>query len=1218
MPTLKKIHPCFKKTSLAIAASLALMPTLSFALDLVESPPGTSEPYVRPNVVLTIDDSGSMGYRLDRESFSNVNNRTSPDLANGGWSNDSKRINVLKYALRAVFDSSHPDYDPDLLPNKKIRIGWQVMHNNGGAQDALSIDSGSGTTGSPTSNTNSVKILDSTHRTSLISFINSLSANNGTPSHQMFKYVDNYFRRDLSENGPWASEPGTTGEPYLGCRRNYHIFMTDGRWNGTASGGSQDDNTTNISLPDNTVFGSTNTNTRPYNNLYTDEFSNTLADWAFKSWSTRLQAAGKLQGEIQPDVNYRKSPETEDFGKDQNGKSAVLDRYWNPKYNPATWPHIVTYTIGFSKMAYTWPGDKKYTNKSNPSAPATACSNILAPGQGCDTSTNTATYSDFDLMLPFNYEKGSNGSLPDLITGNLSWKELKKNTENLNALDLWHAALNGRGRFYAVEQGKDLQKAFKDIFQKINAQTDPDFSSSATSGSNITRNSIGQYVAAYEPKNAWKGFLQGKTIKKDGSIENIPGWDNKNTADRIDATTPTNRVILSWKDSLDIDGGVAFRWHSTDKYLSDNQKKWLKTSALDSSIGSNTQGEERLNYIRGDRNKEGQDIVGGYTTSKPYRERKSAQGDIVNSDVWYTGTPIGNHSINGYATFTKNQKSRAPMLYVGGNDGMLHGFSAATGEEKIAYVPKGVIPKLRYLTDPAFDLKHKYFVDGSPMTGDVDVATPANAADAPTHAADWRTVLVGTLGAGGKGYFALDVTNPENFKESNAKDLVLLDRTAASDEERSCPQNDQDCAKKKEEERDIGFITGKVAIDNGNSMRTSQIARLNNNRWAAVLGNGINSKNQRPVLLIQYLDGDKELLRIPATTDNAGTGQANDNGLATPTLVDINNDGRPDVVYAGDNLGNLWKFDLTAATQAEWEVAFSGSPLFTAMGPGNNLANTTRTTIQPISTPPLVKANNRTQKITSGSQTKTISVGGVMVAFGTGRNITKTDQDSNEVQTLYSVLDNTRYDVDGSRLSIHKTASGTCSPLPLNNCVPAPKALGTGVSTAKLAKRKSVDKGNGLLGIEITDTLDETTWNQKNGWYIDFPAVGERLLKPLQFYDNSNIMAIYSQVPAKGSDADPNIESCESSSVDVETQYLRMINIMDGLPSSTPLFDANGDGLFTMVDMPIIGGKVTKGAHNLITQGNKILDFSTKPGDDPRIGPRMPEAAIRPSWRQFN
>src|SRR5690606_9648913 len=153
--------------------------------------------------------------------------------------------------------------------------------------------------------------------------------------------------------------------------------------------------------------------------------------------------------------------------------------------------------------------------------------------------------------------------------------------------------------------------------------------------------------------------------------------------------------------------------------LSTTQKLALQKATNGTDQGA-TAGRDRLNYIRGDRSKEGTD-PSGYTNAKPYRQRHSRQGDIVNSEVWYTGAPASNYAFKGYDTFINTYKNRTPMLYVGGNDGMLHGFSAQDGSEKIAYVPQGVIPHLNQLTAPAYNQQHRYFVDGSPMTGDVDI-----------------------------------------------------------------------------------------------------------------------------------------------------------------------------------------------------------------------------------------------------------------------------------------------------------------------------------------------------------------------------------------------------------------------------------------------------------------------------------------------------------------
>lgn len=1195
MPKRISADQVLRPTLLAVAVSAALVPHVAKALDFAQAPPGTVQPYVRPNVIISVDDSGSMDFRLDKESTSGATNEKAP-YANGSWPSTSRRMNVLKYALRSVFDPSHPKYDNTLLPDGKIRLAWQVMHNNGGSTDAKSVDSES-------LKNNSMRPLEGEHRTNFISFVNSLDASGGTPSHTMFSQADAYLRRPPSKSGPWSGNPGgndTAASTYLGCRRNYHIFMTDGRWNGTASGGHQDCaapysncNTdakgANKTLPDGTVYSSSTAANRPNNELYSDNYANTLADWAFKSWSQRLQPVGALTGDPEPAADYRKAPASESFGNDKDGKLASLERYWNPKYNPADWPHMVTYTIGFSAMAYTWPG-----------AP-----DIIAPTQ----------------MVPFGYD----GSFPSLVTGALKWPAM--DNENKRSLDLWHAALNGRGRFYAVEKGEDLAKAFRDIFQQINSQTDPDLSSLATSGFSTISGDVGAYVANYEPKNAWKGFVKASVWKQDGT-EGFPAeWGGKDTAAKLDAKGASARLILSWSDQWSGSkdkGGVAFKWSNDQSYLSAQQKSWLGLNTNASGVTVKTNGQNVLNYVRGERSYEGAELSGGsgYTAVKPFRQRYSIQGDIVNSEIWYASVPVSNYGQKGYVDFIKNNKNRLPMLYVGGNDGMLHGFSAHDGDEKIAYVPRGVIPTLKLLAEPDFNTKHRYFVDGSPLVGDIDLNSSGLLDSNDSYTPNWKSYLVGTLGAGGKGYFVLDVTSPAAFSESGASNLVVMDRSISA--EASARPNcgaltgaqKTACDAAEEENRDIGFITAKPVRSLENPMRSSQVTRMNNNRWAVVLGNGYNSDNQRPVLLIQYLDGDKKLVRIAATTDTQGTGMAKDNGLAAPRVVDINGDDRADIVYAGDNQGNLWKFDLTNENDSLWKVAFAGQPLFSATGPAS--LGSARTLKQAISAPPIARANNRLKVVGSGTSQTVARVGGMMVAFGTGRNVDVNDQKSTKVETLYSVLDNTRYRTVtgtlGKRLEVHP-GGGTCSPIPQDDCAPVPKALGEGVATAKLVKRSFSSTAN-TAGFQELQKDEALNWASHNGWYLDFPAIGERLLKPTDFYDGSNVLAVFSQVPAKGSDADPDVESCEVISVDDERQYLQFINIMDGAPPSIPIFKSAGAANQTRL-------AIGKGAYSIINTGKFSGRIVPSTGGGAGAGAgghdtnRPPVKILRPSWRQL-
>lgn len=1220
----KKMPAHFKIKSLSIAASAVLIPSVATSIDLTQAPPGTIQPYVTPNVIISVDDSGSMDFCSNAESSSQcvyenrqwkgATNEKKPN-ADGTWPVTSRRINVLKYALIGAQKTDGTweggvFRDKNLLPDKKIRLSWQAMWNNGKAPDAKNVDSDK-------MNQNSMRFLGETHRNNFISFINGLDANNGTPSHLMFKQADAYMRRNLSINSPWASDPGSQATPYLGCRRNYHIMMTDGRWNNTSydiGDTNRRDNATNINLPDGTVYGGSQ-NQQKKTSLYRDSYTETLADWAFYSWGTALQTAKDdsgitgLKGSIQPSPEYDKAPQTENFGKDSSGTDAILDRYWNPKYNPANWPHMVTYTIGFSNMAVTWPG----------------ASSISAP-------TN---------KVPFGYD----GSFLDFVTGNKSWPAM--DNENKRSLDLWHAAINGRGRFYAVEKGEDLEKAFREIFGQINTQTDPDMTSTATSGSNNTRYDVGKFTGNYEPKNGWKGFIKAETVRTDGSTIPTPGWNGQNTADKLDALnstgatiTTSNRLILSWSDKWVTDkykGGVLFQWATDDSKLSSTQKAWLQKKPDGSGTDEGaTAGQNRLNFLRGVRTMEGSEST-GYTASQPFRERKSIQGDIINSIIWFTGPPSSNYPLRGYADFTRAQSSRTPMIYAGGNDGMLHGFSAADGSEKIAYIPQGIIPSLGRLTDPTYNQKHRNFVDGSPMTG--DIYTGSNIETDTSPGSNWKTMLVGSLGAGGKGYFVLDVTTPGSFATTDASTLVKLDRTRSTDSAMNAATAPNcaltgmisaeqiACTKAVLEDRDIGNINATPVADENNPMRTTQIARLNNNRWAVVMGNGYNSTTQRPVLLIQYLDGDMALKRIPVvgaidaslTDIGTGSGIASDNGLAAPRLIDLNGDGLPDIAYAGDNQGNMWKFDLTSADASNWGVALNGRPLFTAQGPAS--LNSARTLAQPITAPPTVRANDRKMTIGTGADRKTIAVGGMMVAFGTGRNATKADENNRNVQTIYSVLDNTRYNLIstnlGPRLQVN-SGNASCT-TPNGTCIPAPRALGTGVVTAQLAQQTITELDNGQFGTvgasNDDNKLSASTWANYNGWYLDLPAVGERQLKPMEFYDGSNILAIYSQVPAKGTDVDPNVESCESSTVDEERQYRTFINIMDGLRPSVQIVDKNNDGLYNALDLNVSRVKVSKGSHTLITQKNKIADIDTK--NVKEMLARMPEQSLRPSWRQL-
>ena len=122
-----KVPHRFRKNLLALATCAIVAPPTALALDLASVPPGTKEPYVAPNVIISIDDSGSMDFRLNETTGTPAADGSikAPNPITGTWDVSAPRINILKYALKQVFS------DADLLPDKKIRLAWQSMWNNG-------------------------------------------------------------------------------------------------------------------------------------------------------------------------------------------------------------------------------------------------------------------------------------------------------------------------------------------------------------------------------------------------------------------------------------------------------------------------------------------------------------------------------------------------------------------------------------------------------------------------------------------------------------------------------------------------------------------------------------------------------------------------------------------------------------------------------------------------------------------------------------------------------------------------------------------------------------------------------------------------------------------------------------------------------------------------------------------------------------------------------
>ena len=1077
-------------------------------LELADTPPGSGYKPPKPNVILSFDNSGSMATR----------------------ENGVRRIDTLRASLATALNN--------VVEDGSIRLAWQALHNTA-ANNGYNVEFIA--RGAP----NSMRSFEGQHRANFNNYLANMVTSGDTPTHRlMFGAHDYMANPSLGIDSPWAKDPGVTAAPYLGCRRAYHIVFSDGEWNAENGflppAGLQDqDSIANVG-----GSGQSYNPNADWARVFHGAEAGTLADWAFTSWAQDLQPG--INNEIESLSEYRSAAATSVHG------GVTVPKFWNPRFNPANWQHMVTFSIGYGQGAYAWNVEPHF-----------------------DRTWTTQPFS----ILADNYAGGFNS----LYQGTARWPNLnvghRRGGSNRQS-DLWHMALNGRGKFYPVDNGERLTAAFLEIFRRISSDNQPGTGNTSASGTNNVYTDVGLYTTGFDSTKAWKGYVDSKILQTEGTTVPNPDWgvdagQAVTTADKLDALTPAQikqRLILSVNDATSI--GVPFVWKdNAGRFtLSEEQRKALSGSTADAALG-----EQRVDYLRGDRSRE---------DDRVFRKRQSRQGDIVNSNVWYVGKPASGYGDASYLSFVRSARSADDaMIYVGGNDGMLHGFSAKNGQERIAYVPKGVIPALHELTNPKYE--HKFYVDGSPFAGDVKVGS------------QWKTMLVGTLGAGGRGYFVLDVTDPDSFNSSNAGSLVVLDATQVPRDKTGLP----DAAGV---DPDLGHIFSAPVPHETYSMRASQVAKMNNGRWAVVLGNGYNSANEKPVLYIQYLDGDKSVHKLAPTVVGS---DAQENGLSAPRLVDINGDDTPDVIYAGDLKGNMWKFDVTSNNPAQWNVAFAGQPLFKAC----ERSDATGTVVgascvpQPITAAPTVRINDAGR--------------GMMVAFGTGRNLTVADRSSTDKQAVYSVLDNTRYRARSGAagfLEVHPGARATTS----TAAIAAPQALAWNVDLVNQTVNSVTQVGQGVsAGTNFWNTsANAVDWSNAatQGWFVNLPESGERVLQTMSFYDGSNILMVNSLVPARGT-GDLHDETCEAQP-EAGKRYLTLLNIMTGKPPSVQLMDLNGDGVYNVSDLGVSrmslrpdSVTVTKtdrgsvvsssGGGNALPQQNKLAP--------------MPIQAVRPSWRQL-
>ncbi|MCW5235507.1 pilus assembly protein PilY [Verminephrobacter eiseniae] len=577
-------------------------------------------------------------------------------------------------------------------------------------------------------------------------------------------------------------------------------------------------------------------------------------------------------------------------------------------------------------------------------------------------------------------------------------------------------------------------------------------------GSTLGQGSV-MYSARFDTGN-WSGDVVAEPIGQNASqaLEILPPlWRAAQQLDRMPASRRNIHVGRPGRHPVP----VATRFTRDD----------IDPRSLALHFGG-AAGADRIAYLRGDRSKEG----------APFRLRSSLLGDIVNSNISYSGPPSNAFTGAGYADFRRQYGARTPAVFVGANDGMLHAFDANTGDELFAYIPSWLVPRLSALTEPGFRNNHQSYVDAPSVVAQAWVG-PGN-----SSARDWKTVLVSGTGAGGAGVFALDVSDPARFDSSS----VMWEFTRADDP-------------------DMGQVLGSPRI-----MKIRTNAPMRNGRrqaavyrWFAVVGSGVNNHvpdvNQpqpgsgRPALFLLALDkpagqawlAGHNYFKVSLPTD-PGLARTDAPGLANfSALYGIQ--GEVTDIYMGDLHGKLWRLQFAGKGTDKWSM--NGLSFFdqgTAASPAPYPLYSARSgdgQVQPIFAAPAVFVG----PLVGGVET-------FYVVVGTGKHLEVPDNASTIGQSVYAIYDNGSTRADAS---------------PAVSAIAGRGRLQQGV----------VDTGTQSVAVRAFrwgrphSDADVAT---RAGWFFDLPVSGERIDQAaLDLGDLSAL--VHSKIPpARGSGACPN------------------------------------------------------------------------------------------------
>ncbi|PKO25705.1 MAG: hypothetical protein CVU35_02880 [Betaproteobacteria bacterium HGW-Betaproteobacteria-8] len=702
---------------------------------------------------------------------------------------------------------------------------------------------------------------------------------------------------------------------------------------------------------------------------------------------------------------------------------------------------------------------------------------------------------DGTLAYITDYKTALSGDFFEIKTGSKDWPKPVGDTPTAID-DLWHAAVNGDGTYFSAKDPAELTQSMKEALASIEVKLGAG-AAAATSTLNPVSTDNDAFVASYTTGH-WTGNLEKRSIDPvsgavsgttapGNCVEDVvisasctdPSSIEANGAGGYNCVTPDVTVetacvggtwdgvantcsvpvaasctgtlknkVLPFEDFRKIyknSGSGLDNFTYTNltpeekttfepAFLSENLTQWPLLTAEQQTLIT---GESLVNYLRG---QTGLDENAEDPINKVFRKRQAVLGDVINAKPAFIGKPTFSYVDYGYDSFKSTKATRAGMVYVASNDGMLHAFNAATLEEVWAYVPSMVIPNMWKLADTAYDTKHSYYVDGDPVISDICVSGCGGAG------ATWKTILVGGLNAGGRGYYALDITDP-----TSADGPELLWEFDAND----APN--------------LGYTFG-----------TPVVTKDPDGKWVVLVTSGYNNIPDdssfyndegvkfKPNNPPQFMTGDGKgyLYILDAVTGSKLTEIST--GVGTPSLPsglgkiaayaeDPERNNTANFVYGGDLLGNLWRFDLSDNSVMKLAQLDSGQPI----------------TVKPEIG--LIKKKR-------------------VIFFGSGKYLEVTDLTNTDQQTLYAIKDDnlatTVADPRGTLVEQTMEINGDVRKITSNNAVNWDSDLGWYINFPETAERQHVASKLILGTLLVPTTVPTSSACQPagHGWFtfLDF------------------------------------------------------------------------------------------------------------------------------------